>query len=193
LRRREKRNILAIHAKVINSPSISASVKEILPMEPDEIWSALRIALVKQSPLIEPQAARTWQSTLQRALGGSVEDITVYRTGRSYRFARTLPIGEGEERWRTVLRVSISAVGPYTTHTFVQGARQEAWWAGPIRTSRNGFSPEHAEAVTAVRSWYQEQSLQEVHAALQALPVPDDIRVPRVRQSPTMFVALFGD
>ncbi|HYG57865.1 MAG TPA: hypothetical protein VD902_07345, partial [Symbiobacteriaceae bacterium] len=94
-------------------------------------------------PLVDPREGRTRLLSLSRSLGVHVEDETHYAQGRAYRFHCAVPTAE-ERRWRTVLHVLVSAVGPFVTHNFLVRANQDAWWASVLRTSRIGFFPEDA-------------------------------------------------
>jgi hypothetical protein len=156
----------------------------------EEILSALRSPRVQELPLLDPKVGRVLQQSLQRALGGQVEDLSDYLRAPAYRFDRAI-VNEGE-RWRVVLRVRISGLGPWVTYTFVQGYGDDHWWSGPFRASRAGFSPAEAELRERLLAWFAEQGLTLLDLQTQAVIVPDDIPLPRVRESQlTLFQALF--
>jgi hypothetical protein len=137
-------------------------------------------------PLVEPKTARNLLLGLTRALGGSVEDETDYRTGRAYRFSHSVRTEE-ERKWRTLFHINISAVGPFATHTAILRTVEERWWSHNIRTSRNGFHPEDAEVIERLRAWYAESGLVEVEPQVQALPAPEGA----FKEGTTLFQALF--
>jgi len=137
-------------------------------------------------PLVDPRTARTLLVSLSRALGGSVEDETDYKTGRAYRFAHSVRTEE-DRRWRTILHITVSAVGPFATHTAVLRAAEERWWSHNIRTSRNGFHPEDAEVLARLAAWYQENGMTEVAPQVQAQPAPEG----QFPAEATLFQALF--
>lgn len=137
-------------------------------------------------PLVDPKTARNLLVSLSRALGGSVEDETDYKAGRAYRFVHSVRTEE-DRRWRTVFVVSISAAGPFATHTAVLRTAEERWWSHNIRTSRTGFHPEDTEVLERLRAWYQENEFTEIEPRIQAQATPPDL-FPR---ETTLFQALF--
>lgn len=157
-----------------------------------EIVAVLRESEQKAESLTDPRQGRSWQLSLMRTLGGHVEDRTQYQNSRSYRFDCTIPAHEVRP-FRSSLRVLISGVGLYATHTFVQGFNRDHWWSDAIRTSRIGFYPEDEEALRKLRAWYQEFGIKEVDPLIQGLPLPEGIRWPARRDvPPTLFQALFN-
>lgn len=157
-----------------------------------EIFAALRAAYADQQTRIDPKQGQTWHVSLQKALGGHVEDASDYGTGRSYRFTRSITPQE-ESRFRSTLVVQISSTGSFATQCFIQGFQDEHWWSQAIRSSRGGFTPDDAAFLLKSRAWYAASGLREIEPRFLALPVPDDIPVPRRRDSePTLFQALFG-
>ncbi|HWI65451.1 MAG TPA: hypothetical protein VNT75_26765 [Symbiobacteriaceae bacterium] len=151
----------------------------------EQILAALQSA-TPGGPLVDPRTARTLLVSLTRALGGSVEDETDYKTGRAYRFAHSVRTEE-DRRWRTIFHITISAVGPFATHTAILRAAEERWWSHNIRTSRNGFHPEDADVMAHLRAWYEENGIAEVDAKAQAQPAPKDL----FPDEPPLFQVLF--
>lgn len=151
----------------------------------EQITTALR-GVQPEGPLVDPRTGRTWLLGLSRALGGSVEDETNYKSGRAYHFAHTVRTDE-ERKWRSALQVSISGAGPFTTHTFMLRAADPHWWAHNIRTSRAGFYPEDEAVLTLLRDWYRENGLTEVSGQAQAVTAPTDLYPAEV----TVFQVLF--
>lgn len=159
----------------------------------DEIMAALHAAKEQKESLVDPKASRVWQTSLQKALAGPVEEVTRYPGARAYRFDRSVA-GDDNERWRTELRIRISGVGPYASHMFVELSNADHWWAGAVRTSRNGFYPEHSEVLARLRAWYHEHGITEVDHQTLALPAPEGVlRIKRAGAVPTLFDALFGE
>lgn len=151
----------------------------------EQIVTALQGA-APGGPLVDPRTARTLLVSLTRALGGNVEDETDYKVGRAYRFAHSVQTEE-DRRWRTIIHISISAAGPFATHTAILRAAEERWWSHNIRTSRNGFHPEDAAVIANLQSWYAENAITEVDAATQALPAPKHL----FPAEPPLFQVLF--
>lgn len=159
----------------------------------DEIMVALRSAKEQSEPLVDPKASRVWQTSLQKALAGPVEEVTRYPMARAYRFDRVVA-GDQNERWRTELRIRISGVGPYASHMFVELSNLDHWWAGAVRTNRAGFYPEHQDVLARLRAWYHEHGITEVDHHVLALPAPEGVvRRKREGAAPTVFDALFGE
>lgn len=138
----------------------------------DEIMQLVQ-ARPASGPLCDPREGRNRLVSLARALGGHVDDETEYPSARAYRFHHAL-LPVGERNWRSELRITVSAVGPYATHNFLLRANQEAWWATVLRTSRTGFGPEDAPVLDRLRTWYRENDLTEVDVHTQAHPAPGE-------------------
>lgn len=157
-----------------------------------ELLAVIRTAFQGEARRLDPQAGRTWQTSLQRLLGVPVEDWTDYTRDRSYRFSHRLT-SETDPAWQALLRIRISSLGPYATQTFLLQPNQDQWWKGPIRADRVGFRPEHANSLQRLRAWYEEQGLQELPPESQAALLPADLTV-RLRpgRDYTIFYALFG-
>jgi hypothetical protein len=154
------------------------------------IISALESAHTQEGPWLDP-GNKGYAQGIQRALGARLDDKTDYARGRAYCF-ECPSFTPGDERWRTVLRVRISGVGPFATQTFVQESNEGHWWSGPIRSSRVGTQPEHVERLAKLRAWYQEVGVTEVDQATQAQLLPEHIPFPRRRDHiVTLFQALF--
>lgn len=143
-------------------------------------------------PLLDAKTGRALQAGVERAVGGHVSDWSDYQAGRAYRLRLALP-ASARDRWRYVLRLRISTLGPYATQTFQRCWNQQRWWSAAIMSNRNGWEPEHAELLERLRDWYRENGLQEVDAQTQAVLLPAGVPVPGLEQSGVdLFTALFG-
>lgn len=159
----------------------------------EEIIASLRTVVNQAEPVVDPRASQVWQTSLQRALGGPVEEVTRYPSARAYRFDRAVA-GDGNDRWRTELRIRISGVGPYATHSFIHYSNLDHWWAGAIRASRTGFLPEHAEVLQRLQVWYHENGIAELDHQVLAEPAPEGTALlKRSGSTATTYAALFAE
>lgn len=157
-----------------------------------EILASLRAAYADKQTRIDPKQGQAWHLSLQKALGGHVEDASDYTSGRSYRFTRSIT-PQDASRFRSTLIVQLSTFGSFSTQCFIQGFKDEHWWSQAIRSSRGGFSPDDAAFLLKIRAWHGANGLREVEPRFLALLVPEDIPVPHRRDTqPTLFHALFG-
>lgn len=160
--------------------------------ELDQILAVLREQGVRSPSADDLKVGFGWQTRLEAALGGKLQDRTDYKGGICFIF--DLPLHDQEsERWVAALRVRISMLGPYATCGFVAAYREKHWWTGGLRSYRSATSALEAEKLTRLRAWFAEAGLTEVPAQVQAAIVPTEIKLRRPSgKEATVYQALFA-